>query len=128
MAEQEKEYYISKINNKSWYRVYVSSANGKTFYKLLIAQKNYDNTVKNYYQNISFKRSLTPPENGSLIRLKQIIENYYGDDIYNPKSSFMILDYEVKQTQEQKENQAFNEYNDAMADFEDVDIDENFLD
>ena len=128
MEEQTKEYFISKINNKQWYMVYKSGANGQTFYKLLITQKDYQGNVKNYYKNVSFKKSLTPPNDKEKIRIKQAIENYYGDDIYNPKSSIMILDFELKQTQEQKESQAFDEYSQAMADFEDVDIDENFLD
>lgn len=128
MEEQEKEYFISKINNKQWYMVYKSGANGNTFYKLLIEQKNYDGTSKKYYKNVSFKKSLTPPNDKEKIRIKKAIENYFGDDIYNPRSSIMILDFELKQTEEQKKNQAFDEYSQTMADFEEVDIDENFLD
>lgn len=125
--EQEKEYFIQKMNNKTWYRVYVSGANGKTFYKLMVSQKNYDGTEMKYYQNVSFKKSLTPPQDGVLIRIKQAIQNFFGDDKYNPKSSYMILDFEVKQNQEQKEAQAFDEYNATREENEidnfDIDLD-----
>lgn len=129
MEEQAKEYGIRKINNKNWYKVYKSGANGKTFYKILVTQKNQDGSTKNYYQNITFKRSLTPPNDGEQIRLISFIENYYGEDIYNPKYAYTITDYEKRQTQEQKENEAFDEYNQTIEENENmVDITDDFLD
>ena len=118
MQEEEKEYGIRKINNKHWYKVYVSSVNGQTYYKLLLSQKNYDGTSKNYYQNVRFKKTLTPPKDGEQIRLINFIENLFGEDIYNPRYSFTILDFEVRQNKEQKENQAFEEYNAIIGDNE----------
>ena len=129
MEEEKKEYAIRKINNKNWYKVYVSSVNGNTFYKVLLQQKDYQGNTKNYYQNISFKKSLTPPNDGEQIRLVSFIENIYGEDKYNPKYSFMVIEYEKRQTQEQKENQAFDEYNQTISEFDNfVNIDDNFLD
>ena len=61
---------------------------------------------------------LTPPNDGEVIRLISFIENIFGEDIYNPRYSFTITDFELKQTQEQKENQAFDEYNQVREQFE----------
>lgn len=127
MEEERKEYAIRKINNKNWYKVYVSGANGKTFYKLLLTQKDYQGNVKNYYQNVTFSRKLTPPNDGEQVRLIGFIENLFGDDKYNPRYSYTITDFEVKQTQEQKEAQAFDEYHSTMQDNDMVEIDDNFL-
>lgn len=127
MEEERKEYAIRKINNKSWYKVYVSGANGKTFYKLLLSQKDYQGNVKNYYQNVTFSRKLKAPNDGEQVRLIGFIENIFGDDKYNPRYSYTITDFEVKQTQEQKEAQAFDEYHSTMQDNDMVKIDDSFL-
>ena len=118
MEEERKEYGIRKVNNKHWYKVYKSGANGKTFYKILIAQKDYQGNVKNYYQNITFKKSLTPPNDGYQIRLIGFIENFFGDDIYNPKYSYTITDFETKQNQESIEQSAIEDYGQTLAENE----------
>ena len=118
MEEERKEYGIRKVNNKHWYNVYKSGANGKTFYKILIAQKDYQGNVKNYYQNITFKKSLTPPNDGDQIRLIGFIENFFGDDIYNPKYSYTITDFETKQNQESIEQSAIEDYGQTLAENE----------
>ena len=118
MEEERKEYGIRKVNNKQWYKVYKSGANGKTFYKILIAQKDYQGNVKNYYQNITFKKSLTPPNDGDQIRLIGFIENFFGDDIYNPKYSYTITDFEVKRNQESIEQSAIEDYGQVLAENE----------
>lgn len=126
MEEERKEYGIRKVNNKHWYKVYKSGANGKTFYKILIAQKDYQGNVKNYYQNITFKKSLTPPNDGDQIRLIGFIENFFGDDIYNPKYSYTITDFETKQNQESIEQSAIEDYGQTLAENENnynIDID-----
>ena len=118
MEEEKKEYGIRKINNKNWYKVYKNGVNGKTYYKILLSQKDSQGNTKNYYQNISFAKKLTPPNDGEQIRLISFIENIFGDDIYNPRYTFTITDFELRQTQEQKENQAFDEYNQVREQFE----------
>lgn len=131
MEEEKKEYGIRKINNKSWYKVYVSGANGRTFYKLLLQQKDYQGNTKNYYQNVTFSRKLKPPNDGEQVRLIGFIENIFGDDKYNPRYSYTITDFEIKQNQEQKESQAFDEYNQTMMQNEvdnfDIDVSEDNL-
>ena len=128
MQEERKEYGIRKINNKHWYKVFVSGANGKTFYKLMVSQKNYDESETKYYVNVSFKKSLQKPQDGAVIRLIGFIENMYGDDIYNPKYSYTITDYEVKENQELKEASAIEEFgqilaeNESEREFEDEDL------
>ena len=92
--------------------------NRKTFYKILIAQKDYQGNVKNYYQNITFKKSLTPPNDGDQIRLIGFIENFFGDDIYNPKYSYTITDFEIRQNQESIEQSAIEDYGQTLAENE----------
>lgn len=124
MEEERKEYGIRKINNKQWYKVYVSGANGKTFYKLMVSQKNYDNTEKKYYVTVSFAKKLTPPSDGAVIRLVGFIENMYGEDKYNPRYSYTITDFDIKESQEQKEASAIDEFSFKLAQNENEDVDD----
>lgn len=117
MEEENKEYIISKINTKYFYKVYRSTYNGKDFYSLLIVQKNYDETESMFYKSVSFKKGIDLPPNDSLIRIKKAVENYYGEK-YKPQSSLMILDYELKKTEDQIKEDAFNEYNQSLLENE----------
>lgn len=118
--ENQEEYIIYKVSTKNWHKVYKTSYNGKDFYKLLIVQKKYDGTTTSYYKPISFKKTLTPPQDGSVIRIKQGIENLYTNNIdkYNPISSILILDYELKENVEQKKENAYNEFSQTLAENE----------
>lgn len=120
MENQGEEYIIYKVSTKNWHKVYKTSYNGKDFYKLLIVQKKYDGTTTSYYKPISFKKTLTPPQDGSVIRIKQGIENLYTNnkDKYNPISSILILDYELKENVEQKKENAYNEFSQTLAENE----------
>lgn len=122
MENQDEEYIIYKISTKNWHKVYRSSYNGKDFYKLLINQKNYDGTTVNYYKPVSFKKSLTPPQNGSIIRVKKAIENLYTNNIdkYNPISTLLVLDYELKEDEEQKKENAYDEFSQTLAENEET--------
>lgn len=122
MENQDEEYIIYKISTKNWHKVYRSSYNGKDFYKLLINQKNYDGTTVNYYKSVSFKKSLTPPQNGSIIRVKKAIENLYTNNIdkYNPISTLLVLDYELKEDEEQKKENAYDEFSQTLAENEET--------
>ena len=120
MENQEEEYIIYKVSTKNWHKVYKTSYNGKDFYKLLIVKRNYDDTTTNYYKTVSFKKSLTPPQDGSIIRVKKGIENLYTNnkDKYNPISILLILDYELKENEEQKKENAYNEFSQTLAENE----------
>lgn len=120
MENQDEEYIIYKISTKNWHKVYKTSFKGKDFYKLLIVQKKYDGTATSYYKPISFKKTLTPPQDGSVIRIKKGIENLYTNNIdkYNPISSILILDYELKENVEQKKENAYNEFSQTLAENE----------
>lgn len=122
MENQDEEYIIYKISTKNWHKVYRSSYNEKDFYKLLINQKNYDGTTVNYYKSVSFKKSLTPPQNGSIIRVKKAIENLYTNNIdkYNPISTLLVLDYELKEDEEQKKENAYDEFSQTLAENEET--------
>ena len=120
MENQEEEYIIYKVSTKNWHKVYKTSFKGKDFYKLLIVQTKYDGTTTSYYKPISFKKTLTPPQDGSVIRIKQGIENLYTNNIdkYNPISNILILDYELKENVEQKKENADNEFSQTLAENE----------
>ena len=77
--------------------------------------------------HLTFSRKLKAPNDGEQVRLIGFIENIFGEDKYNPRYSYTITDFEVKQTQEQKEAQAFDEYHSTMQDNDMVEIDDNFL-
>lgn len=118
--QEQEEYILYRISTRNWHKVYKTSFKGKDFYKLLIVQKKYDGTTTSYYKPISFKKTLTPPQDGSVIRIKQGIENLYTNNIdkYNPISSILILDYELKENVEQKKENAYNEFSQTLAENE----------
>lgn len=121
MEEKEQEdYIIYKINTKNFYKVYKSSHGGKDYYKVMIAQKNYDNTEDRFYKQISFKKNLTPPDDGALIRIKKGIENLYTNNIdkYNPISSILVLEYELKEDKEKEKAKAYDEFGQNLAENE----------
>lgn len=117
MEEQNQEYILHKINTKYFYKVYRSSYNGKDYYSILITQKSYDDTETLYYKNVNFKKGLPLPKNDTLIRIVKAVENYYGDK-YKPQSSLMILEYETKQTDEQKKESAYEEFSQTLTENE----------
>ena len=117
MEEENKEYIINKINTKQFYKVYRSTYNGKDFYSLLVSQKGYDDTETYYYKNVNFKKGLPLPQNDTLIRIKKAVENYYGEK-YKPVSSYLILEYETKQTDEQKKESAYEEFSQTLMENE----------
>lgn len=116
----DEEYIIYKISTKNWHKIYKSSHGGRDYYKILIVQKKYDGTQENFYKSVSFRKALTPPENGSIIRIKRGIENLYTNNIdkYNPISSIIILDYELKEQEEQKIANAYNDFSQCLAENE----------
>lgn len=121
MEEEKKdEWIITRIDTKTWYKIYKNCAKGKDYFRIMVEQKNYDGSSKRYYKNVAFKRSLQEPKDGDVIRIKQAIVNYYGEDIYHPQDSITILDYESKKSQERISSEAFYEYGSQLENQEDV--------
>lgn len=119
-AEKKDEWIIHKIDTKSWYKVFKNCTKGRDYFKIMVEQKNYDGTTKKYYKNIGFKRTLETPKDGDIIRIKQAIVNYYGEDKYHPSDSITVLDYESKKSQERIDNEAFNEFGKRLDAQEDI--------
>ena len=120
MEEEKGDYIIYKLNTKNFFKIYKSSHGGRDYYKILVTQKDFNNEQKKFYKMVSFKKALTPPQDGSLIRIKKGIENLFTNskDPYNVISVIQILDYELKENEEQKIANAYDEYSQNLAEME----------
>lgn len=105
-----------KIEAGKQYRLWRKDYNGKTFYNIEVRQKNYDGTTSKWYRPITFKSGVEIP-NGVDIIIKSGFENLRTNklDPYNPITAIMVTDYEIKESQEVIEKQAFAEFRENLA-------------
>lgn len=124
---EEQESHIGyKIDTIHTYRVYKTESNGKVYYKVQVTKKNYDGTTQKFYKQFRFVKC-QPPENGEIIKIKKAFEDLYVNqkDPYNAISVIVVQEYELVQANED----AFDEYQQALNDNDMVDIENNdFLD
>ena len=112
-----------KIEAGRKYRLWRKDYNGRTFYNIEVRQKNYDGTTNKWYRPITFKGNADIP-NGVDIIIKAGFENLRTNklDPYNPVTAIMVTDYEITESQEIIEKQAFEDYRENLADIEDDDL------
>lgn len=112
------------------YRVFKKEYNGNVYYNIQIQQKNYDDTISKYYRPVTFKKGIVLDDytgNGVDIIIHKGFENLRPNkaDKYNPITTIMITDFEILDSQEQIEAQA---YQDFQSNLDEIEIDDNFLD
>lgn len=121
--EEEKQHRIyRKIEPDRKYRVWKKTYNDVNYYKIMIQQKNYDETVDKFYEEVRFKKGVEVPNESDII-IKTAYENCRKNpkDEYNPIFYLSITDFEIVESQEQIQKNALDEFNDAM---DDIEIDE----
>ena len=135
MEETEGRIY-HKIEPNRKVRVFSSNYQGRDYYKIQLTQKNYDGSEFKFYINVQFKKGVTLPNvdgKGTDIIIKKAYENFRPNpkDEYNPIMYLLIVDFEIKETQEQIEKEAYSKYQQNLYENEnegEVIIDDNFLD
>lgn len=123
--EEEKQHRIyRKIEPDKKYRVWKSTKDDRNYYKIQVTQKNYDNSVDKFYEEVRFKKGVEIPNQTDII-IKTAYENCRKNpaDIYNPIFYLLIVDFEQIESQEQITKNALDEFNEFMDDVEITDED-----
>lgn len=123
-----KEFGYHKLEVGQKIRVFKKVFNDNTYYKFQTTQKNYEGSSTKYYIGLQFKKGIELPNETDII-VHQFVENLRENkkDSYNPIHYYQILDFEIVESQEQIEAQAYDEFRENLEDNQ-VDIDDNFLD
>lgn len=113
--EENKDTIWRKIEPNHKYRIWRKDFNGKTYYNILVQQKNFDDSISKYYIPVTFKKGVEVA-NETDIKIKKGVENLRKNknDEYNPIFSYMITEFEIIERQEQKEAQAYQEFQDNL--------------
>ena len=123
MQEEQHRIY-RKIEPDRKYRVWKKTINDIHYYKIQITQKNYDGTSEKYYQEIRFKKGVEVP-NQCDIKIKTAYENVRKNekDEFNPIFYLVITDFEKVETEKQKQQDAFDDFNEYIADIDEQELD-----
>lgn len=108
-----------KIMPDKKYRVWRKEWNNNIYYNIMVSQTNYDGTVSKWYRPISFKKGVDVPNETDII-IKKAVENLRANkvDPYNPITSLMVLEFEIVENQEAKEQQAYADFRDNLEEQE----------
>ena len=117
-----------KIEAGRKYRVWKNTVNDVDYYRIGFTQKNYEGSSVQFYEPVTFKKGVDIPNQTDII-INEAYENVRKNpnDPYNPIFYINIVDFELIKSKEQIANEALNEFNETMDEFE-VKIDDNFLD
>lgn len=123
MQEEQHRIY-RKIEPDRKYRVWKKTINDIHYYKIQITQKNYDGTSEKYYQEIRFKKGVEVP-NQCDIKIKTAYENVRKNekDEFNPIFYLVITDFEKVESEKQKQQNAFDEFNEYIEDIDEEELD-----
>ena len=129
--KEEKKSRPYKVMVGDKVKVWRKDWNNNVFYTIQINQQQFDKTIKKYYQRVSFRKGVDL-EKGTKVILKYFFENWKDNakDPYNPIRELKILDYEIVEIEEKESDLIGNYTNNlnSMSDFDDISIDDNFLD
>jgi len=112
MQEESERGIYYKINENSTYKIHKRVINDRTFYNIYIAQTKYDGTKEIFSRQVKFAKC-NPPEDEQYIKINCGFESDYigTKDPYNPIMTIVITDYEVVESPEKIQQEAFAEYN-----------------
>lgn len=133
----EEEYKIyHKIEPNRKVRIFTSEYENRKYHKIQLTQKNFDGSEYKFYVNVQFKKNVELPNvngKGTDIIIKRAYENFRPNpkDEYNPIYYLFITEFDIKETQEQIEEQAYSKFQKNLYENEneeEVYIDDHFLD
>lgn len=118
MQEKEPKIY-TKLQAGKKYRIFKTVYKDKVFYKVQLTQKNYDGTKFKVYVNVNFKNNVSLKNETDII-IKTAYQNYRKNpkDDYNWIEYYVITDFEIVESQEQIETQAYEEFRNNLNELE----------
>lgn len=121
MEEKEQRIY-TKLQAGKKYRVFKSMYQDRTFYKVQVTQNNYDGTKEKVYIGVQFKKNIELKNETDII-IYTAYQNYRKNpkDSYNWIEYYVITDFEIVESQEQKTANALDEFRDNLYNIESED-------
>lgn len=118
MEEKEQGIY-TKLQAGKKYRVFKKVYNDRTFYKVQVTQTNYDGTKEKVYIGVQFKKNIELKNETDII-IYTAYQNYRKNpkDSYNWIEYYVITDFEIVESQEQKTANALDEFRDNLYNIE----------
>ena len=118
MEEKEQRIY-TKLQAGKKYRVFKTVYNDRTFYKVQVTQNNYDSTKEKVYIGVQFKKNIELKNETDII-IYTAYQNYRKNpkDSYNWIEYYVITDFEIVESQEQKTANALDEFRDNLYNIE----------
>lgn len=118
MKEKEQRIY-TKLQAGKKYRVFKTVYNDRTFYKVQVTQNNYDGTKEKVYIGVQFKKNIELKNETDII-IYTAYQNYRKNpkDSYNWIEYYVITDFEIVESQEQKTANALDEFRDNLYNIE----------
>lgn len=121
MEDKEQRIY-TKLQAGKKYRVFKSMYQDRTFYKVQVTQNNYDGTKEKVYIGVQFKKNIELKNETDII-IYTAYQNYRKNpkDSYNWIEYYVITDFEIAESQEQKTANALDEFRDNLYNIESED-------
>lgn len=118
MEDKEQRIY-TKLQAGKKYRVFKSMYQDRTFYKVQVTQNNYDGTKEKLYIGVQFKKNIELKNETDII-IYTAYQNYRKNpkDSYNWIEYYVITDFEIVESQEQKTANALDEFRDNLYNIE----------
>lgn len=118
MEDKEQRIY-TKLQAGKKYRVFKTVYNDRTFYKVQVTQNNYDGTKEKVYIGVQFKKNIELKNETDII-IYTAYQNYRKNpkDSYNWIEYYVITDFEIVESQEQKTANALDEFRDNLYNIE----------
>lgn len=118
MEDKEQRIY-TKLQAGKKYRVFKSMYQDRTFYKVQVTQNNYDGTKEKVYIGVQFKKNIELKNETDII-IYTAYQNYRKNpkDSYNWIEYYVITDFEIVESQEQKTANALDEFRDNLYNIE----------
>ena len=118
MEEKEQRIY-TKLQAGKKYRVFKTVYNDRTFYKVQVTQNNYDGTKEKVYIGVQFKKNIELKNETDII-IYTAYQNYRKNpkDSYNWIEYYVITNFEIVESQEQKTANALDEFRDNLYNIE----------
>lgn len=118
MEDKEQRIY-TKLQAGKKYRVFKNVYQNRTFYKVQVTQNNYDGTKEKVYIGVQFKKNIELKNETDII-IYTAYQNYRKNpkDSYNWIEYYVITDFEIVESQEQKTANALDEFRDNLYNIE----------
>ena len=118
--EKMQEEKITHIFNTTYnYIINTQQNGGRTFYKIPIKKKDYDGQQKTASILVKFAKGCEPVPNGTVIRIKNAMEDWYIKNRFDVILCLVIFNYEIVKRSDYAAEQAIQQFNNTDTSYED---------